>query len=138
MALDTKQERWIDWLYYIAMAGLLLWFGYSRGWILADFESVDPAQAIEVIRNDKNITLLDVRTPAEYQSGHLKGAQNIPLDTLEKKLGLLDKKRKILVYCRSGSRSISASRILERHAYTPVNIKEGIIGLSKAGARIVK
>ncbi len=138
MATTEKRNRWIDLLYYIAMAGLLLWYAYSKGWILADFESVEPKQAITMLQNDDNVTLLDVRTIPEYKEGHLRDATLIPLDKLEENLAKLPKEKKILVYCRSGSRSIGASRILKRHGYTPVNIKGGIIGLSKTGVEIVK
>ena len=138
MATTEKRNRWIDLLYYIAMAGLLLWYAYSKGWILADFESVEPKQAITMLQNDDNVTLLDVRTIPEYKEGHLRDATLIPLDKLEENLAKLPKEKKILVYCRSGNRSIGASRILKRHGYTPVNIKGGIIGLSKTGVEIVK
>ena len=138
MATTEKRNRWIDLLYYIAMAGLLLWYAYSKGWILADFESVEPKQAITMLQNDDNVTLLDVRTIPEYKEGHLRDATLIPLDKLEENLAKLPKEKKILVYCRSGSRSIGASRILKRNGYTPVNIKGGIIGLSKTGVEIVK
>ena len=129
-----------NYLYYIGMAGLLIWFAYSKGWIFADFESVTPKQAIVLLKHDDNITLLDVRTPKEFKSGHLRDAILIPLGRLKTNLNKLApyKNKKILVYCRSGSRSVAASRILEKHGFTPLNIKEGIIGLIGAKAEIVK
>jgi len=138
MSTSEKRNRWIDLLYYIAMVGLALWYAYSKGWILADFESIEPKQAVTMLQNDDNVTLLDVRTIPEYKEGHLRDATLIPLDKLENNLNKLPKEKKILVYCRSGNRSIGASRILKRHGYTPVNIKGGIIGLSKTGVEIVK
>jgi rhodanese-related sulfurtransferase len=138
MAKTEKRNRWIDMLYYLAMAGLVAWYAYSKGWILADFPSVTPKQAITMLSNDDNVTLLDVRTIPEYKEGHLRDATLIPLDRLPENLNKLPKDKKILVYCRSGSRSISASRILKSHGYTPINIKEGIIGLSREHADIVK
>jgi len=129
-----------NYLYYIVMAGLLVWFAYSKGWILANFTSVTPQQAIALLENDDNITLLDVRTPQEFRSGHLRDATLIPLGKLEANLNKLapSKNKKILVYCRSGNRSIAASRILEKHGFTPLNVKEGIVGLMGAKAEIVK
>jgi rhodanese-related sulfurtransferase len=64
----------------------------------------------------------------------------LPLKRLEANLDKLTplKTRKILVYCRSGSRSIAASRILEKHGFTPLNIKGGIIGLANAHADIIQ
>jgi len=127
-------------LYWIAMAGLLLWFAYSKGWILANFESIDAKQAISLLENDDNVTLLDVRTIGEYKEGHLRDATLIPVQALADNLGMLkqDKDKKILVYCRTGSRSVSASRILKEYGFTPLNIKGGIIQLMSAGVEIVK
>jgi rhodanese-related sulfurtransferase len=49
-----------------------------------------------------------------------------------------DKNKKIIVYCRTGSRSVSASRILEAHGFTPLNVKGGIIQLIGAKAELVQ
>ena len=137
---EYEMKKVTNYLYYIAMAGLLFWFAYTKGWIFANFESISPKQAITLIENDNNITLLDVRTPAEFKSGHLRNATLIPLDKLETNLSKLApyKNKKILVYCRSGNRSVAASRILEGHGFQPVNIKNGIVGLIGAKAEIVK
>ena len=127
-------------LYWIAMAGLLFWFAYTRGWILANFESIDAKTAITLLENDNNISLLDVRTIEEFKEGHLRNAKLIPLHTLAKNLKMLesDKNKKILVYCRSGSRSVGASRILEENGFTPLNVKGGIIQLIGEKVEIVK
>lgn len=133
-------SRYTNVLYWIAMAGLVFWFAYSKGWILANFESVDAKQAIHLLENDDNVTLLDVRTIQEYKSGHLRDARLIPVQALSENLGMLKdaKETKILVYCRTGSRSVSASRILEENGFTPINIKGGIIQLIGSGATLVK
>lgn len=122
------------------MAGLLFWFAYTKGWIFANFESIDAKQAIALIEQDENVTLLDVRTIQEYKEGHLRDATLIPVQALSENLGMLkqDKHKKILVYCRTGSRSVSASRILEENGFTPINIKGGIIQLLGAGAEVIK
>jgi len=130
----------INVLYWIAMAGLVFWFAYSKGWILAHFESIDAKQAIILLENDENTTLLDVRTIQEYKKGHLPDATLIPVQALDKNLGMLkqDKNKKIIVYCATGSRSVSASRILEKNGFTPLNVEGGIIQLVGAGAQLVK
>ena len=122
------------------MAGLVFWFAYSKGWILANFQSIDAKQALYLLENDDNVTLLDVRTIQEFKSGHLRGATLIPVQALDENLGMLkqDKDKKIIVYCRTGSRSVSASRILEKNGFTPLNVKGGIIQLLGANAQLVK
>jgi len=127
-------------LYWFAMVGLFFWFAYSKGWILTNFQSIDAAQAIQLLDTDDNLTLLDVRTIGEYKEGHLRDATLIPLQSLRDNLGMIkeDKDKKILVYCRSGSRSISAARILEENGFTPINVKGGIMALSKENVEIIK
>ena len=127
-------------LYWVAMVAIVFWFAYTKGWILANFESIDAKTAITLLENDDNVSLLDVRTIEEYKEGHLRDAKLIPLQTLSSNLSMLkaDKNKKILVYCRSGSRSVAASRILESHGFTPVNVKGGIIQLMGAKVEIVK
>jgi len=122
------------------MAGMFFWFAYTKGWILANFESIDAKQAIVLLENDENVTLLDVRTIAEYKEGHLRDATLIPVHALADNLGMLkqDKNKKILVYCATGNRSVAASRILEKNGFTPVNVKGGIMKLQGAGVTVIK
>ena len=122
------------------MTGMLFWFAYTKGWILANFESIDAKQAIHLLENDENVTLLDVRTIEEYKEGHLRDATLIPVHALADNLGMLkqDKNKKIIVYCRTGNRSVSASRILEKNGFTPFNVKGGILELQGAGVAVIK
>ncbi|MFT7824124.1 MAG: rhodanese-like domain-containing protein [Sulfurimonas sp.] len=136
-----KNDRnYTDVFSWIAMAGLLFWFAYTRGWIFANFPSVDANTAMHLIETDKNVTILDVRTIGEYRAGHLSNAILIPLNELETDIHKLQKSKnkKILVYCQTGNRSISASRILEQHGFHPINVKGGILALKSAGAEIIR
>ena len=127
-------------LYWIAMAGLVIWFAYTKGWILANFESISAKQAYTLMENDQNVTLLDVRTIEEFKSHHVADATLIPLGNLENNLDKLksDKNKRILVYCQTGRRSVSASRILENNGFTPLNIEGGIIAMKHVGFEMVK
>ncbi|HFQ61777.1 MAG TPA: rhodanese-like domain-containing protein [Epsilonproteobacteria bacterium] len=127
-------------LYWVAMVGLVFWFAYTKGWILANFKSIDAKTALTLLENDNNVSLLDVRTIPEYKEGHLRDATLIPVDALANNLSMLKnvKNKKIIVYCRSGSRSIVASRILEKNGFTPLNVNGGIIQLIGAKVEIVK
>ena len=58
--------------------------------------------------------IVDVRTKGEYNSGHIKGAINIPLDQVRNRVGELQQKRKpVITCCRSGNRSGIAKGILQ-------------------------
>lgn len=72
--------------------------------------------------------IIDVREPSEFQSGHIPGAVNIPLGTLEKGVGSLDKQKPILLICRSGNRSISAYQRLKALGFTSLaNVDGGML-----------
>ena len=117
-----------DKLFWVALVLMGLYFLYQKGIIGANFESVSPKVAYEMIQNDNNLTLLDVRTPEEYKKdGRIAGAKLIPLGELPKNLDMLDKSKKVLVYCHSGNRSTSAARILEGNGFTVINMSGGMM-----------
>ncbi len=65
--------------------------------------------------------VLDVRSKGEFMGGHIKGAVNIPVETLRNNLGKLkDKNKPIITCCASGMRSASAKSILVANGYTQV------------------
>ncbi|GAU68694.1 hypothetical protein SSP35_08_01880 [Streptomyces sp. NBRC 110611] len=64
--------------------------------------------------------LIDVRNPAEYQAGALPGARSIPLAVLPDRMGELDPARPVVLYCRSGNRSVIAAALLEAHGFGDV------------------
>lgn len=117
---------------------LASYFAYTKGWILADFDSISPTEAQKIIQADTNITIVDVRTPEEFSAGHVEHARSIPLSNLEETLTTLPKNEKILVYCQSGNRSVSASRLLSAKGFTPLNIKGGINAWNEAGYPLIR
>ncbi len=81
-------------------------------------------------------TVLDVRTPAEYASGHVAGAKlmDVKDSSFEQKLSGLDKSQKYVVYCKSGIRSHRAAGIMIEHGFKDVcEVKDGVKELKSAG-----
>jgi rhodanese-related sulfurtransferase len=77
---------------------------------------------------DGDILLLDVRTEEEYAAGYIEGAKLIPVGELESRIEEISdfKDKPVLVYCRSGNRSVTASNILLDKGFTTVyNLKNG-------------
>lgn len=71
---------------------------------------------------EQGALIVDVRTPGEFTSGHIKGAVNIPLDTIRLKTAELKKKNKVIITCcRSGNRSSMAKGILISAGITAYN-----------------
>lgn len=92
------------------------------------YEEVAPKQAAELIK-DTNPLILDVRTPGEYKSGHLKDAVLIPLQVLQNRANeLFDyKNRVVFIYCSTGNRSTVASKILIDMGFNRIiNLRNGI------------
>lgn len=66
--------------------------------------------------------VIDVRTPGEFKSGHIKGAINIPVDSIRTKVAELQKKGKpVITCCRSGARSGVAAGILRQQGIEAYN-----------------
>jgi len=69
--------------------------------------------------------LLDVRTPAEFALGSIPGAVNIPIDVLRDRLAEVPADHPIVAYCQVGIRGLLATRILNQHGRTAVNLSGG-------------
>ena len=95
----------------------------------AVYVNITAEEAKQIMDTGEGYLILDVRTQAEYDAGHIPGAVLIPNTEIETRAEeeLPDKEQLILVYCRSGNRSKKAAEILVQLGYT--NIKEfgGII-----------
>ena len=76
----------------------------------------------------KDVFVLDVREPNEYQICRIGGSTLIPLGDVARRAGELDKNRDIVVHCKTGGRSAKAVAILQEHGFTRVrNLKGGIL-----------
>ena len=89
--------------------------------------------------NDTHAVVLDIREPAEYASGHLPNARNIPAGELEKRMGELPAAKPVLVCCASGSRSGRAIATLRKAGREQVfNLDGGLQAWRQAGLPVVK
>lgn len=82
-------------------------------------------EEVDALPRDGSVTLLDVRTPAEYQRGHIEGFRNLPVDELRQRLGEVEPGKPVYVICQSGLRSYIACRILAGHGYEVYNFSGG-------------
>lgn len=80
----------------------------------------------EAVQKGASDVLLDVRTDAEWESGHVQGARHVPLaDILNGNIPDLAKGENIVAYCRSGFRSNIAGSILAQAGFTSVQSMAG-------------
>lgn len=100
--------------------------------------NVDVATAKALIDSD-SIFLIDVRTLYEYNESHIPGSLLVPVQNLKKPefiesvVNKIPKDKPILVYCRSGGRSVAASKILIESGFAIYNMEGGIMGWEEAG-----
>ena len=90
--------------------------GILKQWHLTD---------LPCLPRDGSVTLLDTRTPAEYERGHIEGFVNIPVDELRERLAELPAGKPVFVICQSGLRSYIACRILAGNGYDAANFCGG-------------
>ena len=86
------------------------------------YKTISSTEAQQMIEENKDALILDVRTAAEYESGHIPNAVNLSNEDIQagKVDSLKDKSQLIMVYCRSGNRSRQAAQKLAELGYTNV------------------
>jgi len=89
---------------------------------MAGYRQITMDEAIEMMKEEKDYIILDVRTVEEFSDKHIPGAINVPNEAIgaENIPQLPDKDQLILVYCRSGNRSKQASEKLAELGYTNI------------------
>ena len=119
---------------------LLAVLGLTSACGQGNFENTDVNGFAELIA-DSSVVILDVRTTAEFEEGHIQGAILIDQnqsDFIEKAKAALPIDKRIAIYCRSGRRSANAAGKLGDIGYKCVNLKGGIIAWKEAGKPVTK
>ena len=105
--------------------------------------TVDAPTLAERLGNssDPDPTLIDVRTPVEFEAGHIPGAVNVPLDELKGSLdqlcAVLDDHHDVVLVCRSGARAGQAQEALHAAGLTsPAVLSGGIVDWEKTGGAV--
>jgi len=70
----------------------------------------------------KGAMIIDVRSKKEYNRGSIEGSVNIPIDVLDKVYRGIPKDKELVVYCRTGSRSMVAARLLREEGWTVYDV----------------
>ena len=105
-----------------------------------NFKTVGVDEFEKIIADTANIQLVDVRTLAEYEEGHIKTASLIDVKTdsfLFQARENLNVNKAVAVYCRSGKRSAMAADLLSNEGYNVINLDGGIMAWINAGKPVV-
>ena len=106
--------------------------------------ALSPKEALKLVEThtgDSDFVILDIRTPGEYQSGHLKNATMIDYysKSFVDEIGRLDKQKSYLVYCRSGNRSARSMDLFKKLQFQKIyHLSSGINGWISEGLPLVK
>ena len=97
-------------------------------------QTISASEVLSLLRED-SIVLLDVRPSTEFGESHLKGARNIALEELERRMSELPKDKEIVAYCRGSTcvLSVRAAQRLKAHGYKVRRLKEGFQEWKHAG-----
>jgi rhodanese-related sulfurtransferase len=110
----------------VAIALFVIWFLSQRLLPAKGVKQITTSDLKPMLK-DKQIQFIDVRTPMEYRSNHIRQFENIPLASLSKEQGKLSKKNEVVVICQSGMRSNTASKTLKKLGFKNVtNVKGGM------------
>ncbi|MDW7674301.1 MAG: rhodanese-like domain-containing protein [Bacillota bacterium] len=92
------------------------------------YKDLSANQAKELIDQQTDLQLLDVREEVEYAEGHIEGSVLIPLGQLGDRISELDPEKPVLLICRSGNRSGQAADLLVKEGFKDVNnLEKGIL-----------
>ena len=127
-------DNWYLVLAALVSGGLLVWPQFSRRG-----GGVTPAEAVRLINREKGV-LIDVREPAEYAAGHVAGARNIPLASLDGAKGLpTNKALPLIVVCATGARAGRAVGVLKKQGYENAQaLAGGLAGWREANLPVEK
>ncbi|MFA4838910.1 MAG: rhodanese-like domain-containing protein [Candidatus Neomarinimicrobiota bacterium] len=133
--------RMYRWIFALSLLVLSALSGYST---MKPCSNILPNEVQTTIRNDigrGKIVLLDVRTPEEFNAGHISGAinMNIKSEFFDMQINKLDKTKTYIVYCLMGGRSAKAMALMKEKGFTKVfNLQGGIRQWQKENRPVVK
>lgn len=136
---EGRQQEVVD---RLARVGYDNPIGYLEGgfeaWVAAGEETdaipeITAEQFAEIYKN-QDFNLLDVRRESEYEAQHILGAQNFPLDFINRNMNAIDRDAPYYLHCAGGYRSMIAASILKARGFEHlINIKSGFNALQETG-----
>jgi len=118
-----KNSKIIIWALGVAVVAAIAFLVMRPAGGVKDVDSAGLQAAI-----DDGARVIDVRTPGEYETAHIPGAENVPVNTLQDAASSWDQTQPIAVYCTTGERSTVAVEYLAGAGFSTIyHLNEGII-----------
>jgi rhodanese-related sulfurtransferase len=139
--MQKKLPGYIILLQLILIGLILASCGAQQDGTITALSAKEASALIDNHRGDPKFIILDIRTPGEYQSGHLKNA--VMIDYYSKSfvdsIGRLDREKSYLVYCRSGNRSGRSIDLFKKLQFKKIyHLSSGINSWYAAGLPVAK
>ncbi|WP_026691280.1 rhodanese-like domain-containing protein [Alteribacter aurantiacus] len=90
-------------------------------------KEMTPKEVSQAIKNNKDVSIIDVREDEEVAEGMIPGALHIPLGQIQDRIDDIDKDKEHVMVCRSGGRSGKAGSFLEKEGYNVINMTGGML-----------
>lgn len=140
LVLVTEEGKEEETILRLARVGIDKVVGYLSGgydsWVNAGEKidmviDIEPDELAMDIPHDKHLQVIDVRKPSEFEAGHVRGAVNAPLDTLNDVLNIakIDDENNLYIHCAGGYRSVIAASLFKRQGYH--NLRNVLGGFAK-------
>ena len=107
----------------------------------AAVKDVTPDEAEKILKSNQNVVVLDVRTPEEFEDGHIKGAQNLDMqdDAFADQVSQLDKNKTYILHCAAGGRSSRVLKQMKKLDFKSIyHMNGGVSAWKEAGKPLVK
>lgn len=98
---------------------------------MPQFKTIPPQEALKLIKEYPEFTIIDIRPQEDFEDEHLPGAQNLDYDghQFQKKVEKLDKEKEYVIYCKSGVRGeYFMDKMRESGFKKAYNIQGGFVG----------
>lgn len=107
----------------------------SAGKPTDSIHNISPEDFSRKFKASKDVETLDVRKASEFETQHIHGVNNFPLDFISTKINTLEKGKRYMVHCAGGYRSVAAAAILKKHGIASVtNVLGGFKAIEEVGA----
>ncbi|MDP4146735.1 MAG: rhodanese-like domain-containing protein [Bacillota bacterium] len=120
-------------LYFVFTLIILGFFVYKKFAFVGNknVKNISAEKAHELMKENKDILILDVRTPGEFKSGHIPGAKSVPVSNFASSIAKFEKykDKPVIVHCASGGRSPSAVKVLLKNDFSKIyHMNHGLNG----------
>ncbi|HEX2016145.1 MAG TPA: rhodanese-like domain-containing protein [Solirubrobacteraceae bacterium] len=94
---------------------------------------VSPQRVAELLSEQPELQIIDVREPYEYEAGHIAQARHIELERLASEASSIDRERPVIFHCRLGVRSAMATQAFRASGYEAHSMAGGLMAWAQAG-----